>query len=953
MVNQSHRAISILGASILAFAVALPTEVIAQDEEAIEELVVTGSRIEGLSEEALAVTVVGAETLRDLGAVNMFDLLAYIPSISDFEFEDNNNGTNGVRGDVAGVNMRSLGTGNTLVLVDGRRMVVHPTFQPINSVPATLYNANSIPSSAIKRIEVLRDGASAIYGADASAGVVNFITRTGEEGFELSGKYGAAADTDFDETEITARGGWLFNGGKTSVGLFGTFYTRTEVEMSELGELYFNLDRRDNPAIPEEWQGDSQLRNTSTRTPWAQFSLGSLDAEGQWISTGTVHVDPATGTVVSGSSSERYNFNDTAWVTPAVDRFNFLANINHELANGMEVFGDFSYYDATSDTQRAASPIDDGLAFLIVPASGFYNPTGEDALVTRWRPTDLGPRVIEVEQDTWRLLGGLRGNFGAAWAWEGTVVHSESEATDIEGNRQAKSLFVESVSRTDASALNPFAGPGGNTEEALDSIRIAATDVRTSELTTIDVDVTNNELFEMWGGPAGVATGVQWRRETYEDDRDPRLDGSQPFEDGVIFDESDIIGVSATFDSRADRNTTSLYAELFLPLVGEKNAVAFTQALDLQLAARYEDTDDFGDTTKPKIMLRWAPVDALSFRASYSEGFRAPNLPQLNQGTIVRRLQDIEDPIRADVTGSALDTGDTYRKTTREANDDLNPEDTETSMIGLVIAPTDGPLSGFFASVDFWRIEQDGVVGILDPEDALALDELLRSQGDPNGNPNVERAPVTAADQAAFDAWNLANPDDQRTAVGIVTNIVNRYENLDPREVEGYDVSLEYTTPETGFGTFVLRGDMTKITKFEQLGLAETDLLRRNGNPELRYTTSIRWLYGRFGANLIMRYVDDVYDTSLWQSGSDVSGTYDPILDRTYWDVDSWRVFDLGLTYDFSESGSDWLQGLRINAGIRNLTDESAPFADESFGYLTRLHNTYGRIAWGQLTYSF
>lgn len=921
----------------------------ANDDEPIEEIVVTGSHIQGVSEEVLAVTVMGENEIRDLGAVNMFDLLGYIPAISDFEFEDNSNGTNAVRGDVAGVNMRSLGTGNTLVLINGRRMIVHPTFQPINSVPSTLYNANSIPASAVQRIEVLRDGASAIYGADASAGVVNFITRTGQDGFEVSGKYGASSETNYDESEITARAGFQFNGGKTSLGLFGTFYSRGNVHMNELPELYYELDRRGNEAIPEEWRNDSQLRNDSSLTPWARVSVGSLNEDLRFIGS-TYHVDSDTGELVSGSGSERYNFNETAWVTPAVDRFNVMATLNHEMDNGMEFFGDFSYYDSKSNTQRAASPIDDGLAFLIMPSTGFYNTTGEDVLILGWRPVDLGPRTIEVKQDTWRVMAGLRGTF-KGWEWESGLVQSEAEAVDVEGNRQAKDLFIDAVSRTDASALNPFAGPGGNPAAAFDAIRIEARDVRSSEITIWDLRLNKNDLFDMGGGPAGFATGLEWRRDYYKDDRDPRLDGSMPYDRPPIFDESNIVGVSATFDSSASRNTTSVYAELFLPFVGEANAKSFTKALEAQLAVRHEETNDFGGATKPKITLRWEPVSGVSLRASYSEGFRAPNLPQLNQGTIVRRIDDIEDPLRSDVTGLPIDTGQTYRITTRIANPNLQPEDTETTMFGLVIAPKSGPLSGFLATFDAWNIKQDGVVGILDPEDALDLDVILRQQG--SFNPDVERAAVTEQDQAYFDAWNLANPEDQRTAVGVATNIINEYENLDPREVEGWDAALEYTTPDTRAGTFTFRGDMTKITKFEQLGLAQTNLLRRNGNPELRYTLGVRWRMGGFGANLNVRYVDDVYDTSLWQTGSDVSGTYDEGLNRTYWDVESWKVWNLGLSYDFAGSSNSSLEGLRINAGVRNLTDEEAPFADESYGYFARLHNMYGRVVWGQLTYAF
>jgi len=942
-----------------AFALAgllLPFAAQAQEpNETVEEIVVTGSHIEGMDEDALPLSVLDAEAIRDLGAVNMQDLLAYIPAISDFEFEDTNTGTNGARGDVAGVNLRGIGSGNTLVMINGRRMVVHPTYQAINNVPVTFYNVNSIPSPAVSRIEVLRDGASALYGADASAGAVNFVTRTDDEGFRVSGKYGASSETSYDESEIAAQGGWAFNGGRTNLGVFGTWYSRSSVNMYELDDLYFQLDRRGHEALPEEWRDDSQLRNDSTLTPYARVSTGSLNAEGQWVPTGNLHVNSGTGALTAGAGSERYNFNEDQIVTPETERFNFLASLTHELGGGMEFFGDASFYSSSTFTLRAASPLDDSLAFLIVPSDSFHNPTGEDVLILGWRPVDLGPRVIDVDQDEFRLLGGLRGTWGA-WNWESALMHSEAEASDTEGNRQAKSLFTAQLAVNGPDALNPFAVPGGNTQAALDGIRVSATDVRTSRLTMWDMRLNRADLFSLPGGEAGLAAGVEWRREYYKDDRDPRLDGSQPFDNGAIFDESDLIGVSATFDSSADRDTASAYAELFLPFVGDSNAMTLVHALEMQLAVRYENPSDFEDKTVPKISLRWAPFSALSLRASYTEGFRAPNLPQMNQGTIIRRIDGIEDPLRADVTGRPVDTGDTYRVTTRVANPNLEPEDTETTMYGFVISPEDGPLAGLRISWDYFNIKQEGVVGLFEPEDSLALDALLRAQG--SFNPDVERASVTAADQAAFDAWNQANPDDQRTPVGVATNIVNQYLNLDPREVSGWDASIRYTTADTSAGLFSFGVEATKLTQFDQMFLDDTagdltqDLIGRNGNPEWRATATLGWLFRNFSANLSMRYVGEVYDTSLTDAGSDLSGWYDELTDTTYWLVEDWTVYNLGLAYSFADA-QGWAQGLTLNAGVRNLTNEKPPFADESFGYFSGLHNSYGRVTWAQLTYAF
>jgi len=940
----------------LPFIAVLPFCAQAQDDtsdESLEEIVVTGTHIAGLSEEVLPVTIMNAEAIQNTGATNMQDILSFIPSISDFEFSDTNNGTNGARGDVAAVNMRGLGSGNTLVLLNGRRMVSHPVAQTRNSVPVVSYNVNSIPSAGVQRVEVLRDGAAPLYGADAIAGVINFVPYTDYQGLQISAKHGFSNDTSYDETELQAAGGWTFNDGRSSVGLFGTFYERSHVPISELDDLYFDLDRRQHPAIPESWQGDSQLRNTSSRTPAAVFQNGQLLPDGSWSRTDTWHIDPATGAVASGSLSSafNYNFNEPAWVTSESDRANIMATFNHEFSGGMEFFADAFYYDSSSEFHRAASPIDDGLAFLIVPPDAFYNPfPGEEVLLTRWRPVDLGPRIITVDNSSWRVMGGLRGEFGN-WNWESALVLSEAENTDAEGNRQAKSLFIDALNVNGPDALNPFALPGGNSEATYDMIRVTSTDVRESELNMWDFRLNRDNLFQTFGNDVGLALGVEWREESYVDNRDPRLDGSMPFQDGIIFDESDLIGVSATFDSQASRDTYSAYAELYLPLVGEANQMSFTKAFEIQLAARYESPSDFSSSTKPKIGFRWAPVDALSIRASYTEGFRAPNLVQLNQGTIVRRLQGVEDPLREEVTGSALDSGDTYRYTTRLGNPDLQPEDAETSLIGFVFAPVEGALDGFRFGVDWWNIQTTSAVGIIDNDDQMDLDLLLRSQG--SFNPAVVRAAVRPADQALFDAWNAdpANVNDQRTAVGEATNIITQYENLDVREIEGWDAMIEYLTPDTRAGQFRIRGDMTELTKFEQEGLAVSDLLRRNGNPETRYTVTLDWKYGGFNANASMRYTDDVYDSSLSQSAaSGAPGTV--IGSNVYWDVESWTVYNLALRYDFSAQSS-WLEGLKLSAGVRNLTDEQPPFADESFGYFRGLHDSYGRVVWAKADYTF
>jgi outer membrane receptor protein involved in Fe transport len=941
-------------AALLLSTSALAQDIQAQESEdsVIEEVIVTGTHIAGVDEAVLPVTVMGAEAIEATGAINMGEVLSYIPAISDLEFEDNNNGTNGARGDVSSVALRGVPSAYTLTLLNGRRMVTWPTFQAQSSVPSTLYNVNVIPSSAVQRIEVLRDGAAPLYGADAIAGVVNFVTYSSYEGIRLNGRYGWSDNTEFDESELTAAGGWDFNDGRSNFSLFGTWYDRSKVHMNELDALYYELDRREVPGIPESWLGDSQLRNDSTLTPYARFETGSLREDGSWIGTGSFHVDPDTGEIESGSGSARYNFNEDAWVTPETERFNIMGSYHQELGETLEFFADGYYYKSESTIIRAASPLDDSLAFLIVPAEAFYNPFDEDVLLRGWRPVDLGPRIIDTDHYQWGLTAGLRGDW-SNWDWEAGLIYSEAENEDTEGNRQAKSLFTTQLMVDGPDALNPFAGPGGNTQAALDGIRVSATDVRTSELALADLRVNRGDLFELLGNDVGAAFGVEWRREDYFDDRDARLDGSMPFDNGPIFDESDLVGVSATFDSGASRDTYSAYGEFNIPLIGEANASEFTRSFEVQLAARYENPDDFDDTLKPKFGLRWEPTEGLLFRANYTQGFKAPNLPQMNQGTIVRRIDGIEDPMRADVTGNPVDQGDTYRRTTRLGNPDLLPQDSETSLVGVVLSPTWAGdwASGLRISLDWWRVEIEDEISLVDEETQLEIDQQLRESG-AGFNPSVVRADITPADQAAFDAWNAANPNDQRIPVGEAIDIVGQYKNSDLTEVEGWDGSFLWAMPETAAGQFTFRTDVTYMSRYKrELDLAPIDVLRRNAYPEWRYTLSLDWEYRGFRANATSRYVSEVYDTSLTQSTS-IEGPGIIVGGTKYWEVEDWTIYNLTLSYDFSQL-SDMTRGFDAAIGIRNLTDEDPPFADESYGYFTRLHDANGRTYWARLGYRF
>ena len=1005
------------------------------DDESLEEIVVTGSRIRGAAASgAIAVSTHSRDALESFGAASAGELFENLAQGGQVSFNETSDGPNDARGDVASVNMRELGGGNSLLLLNGRRLVAHPTSQAISSTPQTIVNANIIPSASIHRVEVLRDGASALYGADATAGVLNTVLRDDYDGFRVTYKYADSEGTGYQYNDINILGGFELNDGRTRVTISGSTYDRDGIFASE--RIYSaTVDHRN--IAPQEWvDAGNDFRNTSSRSPFGQFETGSLLPNGVWEGfdvgadtdnsggfniepcdrdSGTDPILPSAGPVPcieldSGSVSSALwfdfaNFQPNNWddggytldltglnalgrqITPDVSRNNIYSSITHDFGDGLEFFGDVLWYESSSSAQRAAQPLDNNLAFIIVPAENYWNPFGPvtfadgspnpnridnanlpvegiDVLIERWRPIEHGPRRYAIDSHTYRALAGLRGEMGS-WEWESAFSHSDAKTTDTSGNRISKTLLSQELARTTPDAINPFGGPFANTDEQLDRIRISVSNVYEASLSTWDFRASRADLFSFTGGDVGAAWGVEWRRETYTENRDPRLDGTITFADGLNGNRSDVVGVSPTNDSKGTRNVWSAYGEILAPLVSEDMGMPLVNSLDFQLAVRFETFDDLNeDVVKPKYALSWVPFEGLVVRGTYGEGFSAPNLVQLNAGDITRMNQNDEDFYRCDVTDDPDDCGDTYRPSVRQGNPDLLPEDTETSVYGFEFRPSFA--ENIMFGIDWWSFEQENVIDNFGVEEALAIDFLLRQQGD--SNPNVIRAPITANDTAAFDAWNLANPDDQRVVAGKVLRVLDSYENLDPRTVEGVDYFVTADFDIGRAGTFVIDAEFTTLTKWEQrretfdvfcrdsggdigvpgfdpCGVLNPDQIRLNGKPEWRSSGSLRWILNDVSASVSFRHVGDFIDTSA-NDLEDADGNTIP------WIVEDWTTYNAFFTYRFEDFlGTD---SARLRLGVINLTDEDPPLApDTSRGYFSSYHNNRGRTWYMQVRASF
>jgi len=966
----------------------------AESAEPIEEVTVTGSQIRGAAiNDALAVSVFSSEDVDILGVSGGDELLAAIPENGQNFLgpTDTGGGVNGARGDVGAVNLRSLGTGNTLVLLNGRRMVNMATFQtevvggsfvPVNSV-----NSNHLPVFGLERVEILRDGASAIYGADAVAGVVNTVTKDNYQGFTVR-----LRQTEYDhmprgDSSIAIEWGDVFNGGATSVGVFARHYARDRVRASDEAR-WANSDFRSRFPEGSTYNTSTVFRNDSANSLFGQFDIvdsvdssSSLRDNGVVDSSGEFEVFPigspqcaggfetsyGTCIVEDGQGTLRYNLNEVRDMSPEIDRTTFFAYFNHTVNDELEVFADAYYYRSTSNrTLQPSTPL--SAVRLRVGAENYYNPLGPIGSPNRLPDSIVGPdlpaegleltidnyrfaeapRIVNNDGDAFRVVSGLRGVAGD-WDWESAVVYSEASRDDVTSNRISNTLITEALFDPTPNAYNPFSG---GVDTNLDRALVDVFRKGETSLASFDVKFSNPELFELPAGPVGFLVGYEARYEDYVDDRDPRLDGTIEF---VDFDgegyplTSDVVNSSPTPDGEGSRTTNSLFAEVQMPL---------HETLDVQLAARYENFNDVGDTTVGKIAVGWRPLDPILFRGSVSTAFRAPNLITINE-EFVARTNTRDDWVcfygvdQGSVPGDENSFSECDYGMQRQAtgSDDLRSEESLNTSFGFVLTPVDALTLTF----DYWTIEKDDTIGLFGEENHVLVDLITRlEQGTANcaavsGSPNVIREDPTT-DPVEVQGFL----DAGLCPVGQVTFISDTYANLDTRTLKGFDVGAYYDF-STPFGQFAFKFNGSFIDEFEQEpgGLTSViqaakasdptivypiagigDLLNLNGNQDERMTASLSFYRDNWSAAV---------------SGTRIGDYFQELSDGERFRIPAMTTFNFKADYSFDLADV----GSRIRLGVNNFTDERAPIYDRSFGFDDDSHSDWGVFYYVDLMLSF
>ncbi|MCI4592141.1 TonB-dependent receptor [Sphingobium sp. BYY-5] len=974
----------------------------ATEDEASAEIVVVGSQIKGAKiNEALPVTVVSTDEIRNSAAVSGDELFRSIPQFGDVQFNSQYlpGSSNGARGDIGSLDLRSLGIGNTLVLLNGRRVVAHPTSQANDQlVPVLSYNTNAIPVNGLERLEVLRDGAAAIYGADAVAGVVNTVLKTDYQGAELSLQYGGAEGTGLREFNGNGVIGTNFAENRGNITLFGSYDHGTGLESTE---QYFTAssDKRDL-FDGTRFEGATSLDGRSTTTPFANLrTYGNraviynrtalTNASGQFhlqptSSTGcvaTVGNDRCiqNGAMATAGADRDLRYDTQAQgvsIMPRLNRINLFMTGHYDLSDDVSFFTEAGFY--RSKTKAQQSPVATLSSIPVyVPASNYWNPLGQavfangtanpNRLAGTNAPTsglpltinnylfeDFGPMNITVTNQQFRLLAGLRGEY-KGFNWESAVSYSEAWARDVSDNI-SRTKLQEYLARSTPDAYNIF-GTSVNSQSTIDAMREDLTRYTKSTLATYDFRVSKADLFTLPGGNVGFAAGIEARRETQLDDRDPRIDGTITYTDPLTGAAAgDFVNSALNSDTSGHREVFGAYAEFAVPVISPEMEIPLVQAFNVQLAGRYEHYSDFGDVAVPKVAAAWDVVRGIRFRGSWAKSFRAPNLEQTN-ATVVTRANTRTDWIMCEadelagrITNFSQCSRAQITSARRSGNPDLKPERAKTLSFGVVLEP---PLpegvGNLTFTADWWRVRQTGLVGIFGEGNALILDYLLRKEG--SSNPNVIRATPTASDDEAFAGTGL-------TPAGEVLYVLDQYTNLQPQTVKGLDFNLTYRTPETGIGRFNLAVNASHFLKYYQEPspgiaalLAAQDagdidaavnisggrsLLQLDRKPKWRGSASLTWTLNNVTVGAFAQYTGKVYDTSLIDSDGD------------YWAVKATTTANLYAQYRFTQGSLD---GTSVRLGVRNLFDKAPPLS--SSGYQGQLYSPLRRYWYLNISHKF
>ncbi|MCP4323061.1 MAG: TonB-dependent receptor [Alteromonadales bacterium] len=950
-VAKAIRLTMMFGAGAAA-AISAPTFAAIADEgaEEVEKIEVTGSRIKRTDMEgANPVTVIGQVDIAKMSVTNVGDLLNNLTSAAGnaANTQTNNGGDSAVR-----FSLRGIGEQRTLVLVNGRRYVAG------GGGANSSVDLNTIPTSIVKRVEVLKDGASSIYGSDAIAGVVNIITRDDFEGVEFKANYGQTSEGDGAQTGFDLTFGASSEKGNVVV----------SVGYNEQEDVFMG-DRDFSEYELRAYSDGSTQQGGSSAPPWSNVDgyPGSANNPDKPLADANQTRGPEYGAWRDRDGSiDSYNYNPVNYLQTPSKRTYASMFANYEISDEVSVFTEATYVETRGNRLIAPEPLAP-LVFFGSPApysaDNYYNMSqgpkdadGNSYEINDWRRRMLetGGRANSRNYKTYRVVVGLEGDLELGdntYSWEVSYNYGKSDSVEQASGYFNLDRVAEAVGPTgwlDSNGdlggapgdtlvclnadgavidgcipLNIFGQPGTDTEVTAEMLQYVSGNYNTTELGDNRQEsiqaIISGDLFEMPAGVVGFAAGYEYRKES----------GSYT-PDSLILQGTTTAGSAVS--TAGSYALDEFFFEASLPLL---DGVVMAHRLELDLAARYSDYTTFGSNTTTKVGVRWMPVEELMVRATVSEAFRAPSTPELFDGAATS-FPEATDPCDGDpspnanciatgVPSSGYESGGVEQIPTKIGgasnwNDySLTPEEADILTVGVVWNPD--YIDGFSATVDYWNIELNNAISTVGAQSRLTgchdrgeyCDTILR-----------------------FGASSA-----------VPGNIIEVYDytvNVGGIDTDGVDFEARYAF-ESGLGDWVIQLDGTYLLNYDK-EIAGGQIIEHTGRfnnnhdgffTELRSNLTVNWSIDDWSVTGTVRYIGGVTETE--------AGWWTEDFDRN---VPSMTTFDL-------QGNWQAMENVAFTVGVDNVFDEQPPFVYSAFGANTDVttYNVLGAFYYARATVTF
>lgn len=869
----------------------------AQEMKSLGTIEIVGTRIKRTDRETPTPTqVITAEEIRQSGAVSVGELLNNIPASSSGNVQDLSYGSGFARG-VSTISLRGLGSQATLILVNGRRIAASPYADPRDG-ESQLFNLNAIPLSAIERIEVLKSGASAIYGSDAMAGVVNIVLRKNYRGAEAGVNYSRNHEGEFGNRRA-----------------YGTVIFGNPAQDNVAGHhgfLSFSDSKRnatrlvDTHNVAEDDLAQIYSRNTiraTTNSYPANYFRERIPGSGAF--TRFVRRDPrcpAALVLANGACGNNpYEFLN---LVDAQHSNTLSSGINFDITPNLSLFSEFEFSRVTSTYIRPPSAVpEDGSVWFaqdgrrnlfqfILPAGHPDNPINAPVAL-RYRFQDIGPLTSDITLDTIRLLVGAKG-YRSGWDWESAFSYMRIDRDTID---KGGLYFPAVVNAIETGSYRPY---GNNSPQTLASISPPIYETGKSTSTSLDLK-GSRELMELKGGPLSLVTGAEARKEQLSVNPDMRVVNG------------DIVALGST-QAQGNRRIGSVFAELSAP---------FAKRVETQLALRYDRYSDFGNSITPHLGVKWKPSNSLALRAAYAEGFLAPSLSTIGSSNVQLFASNLRDPLRCNLTGTTEDCA-FPRSTLLRANPDLQPERSNNQTLGLVFEPN----TNIALTIDFYRISRT------DEITSSRLSDILN---------NEEQFPGAVIRNPNPATWIPGIPNS-----GPIQAIILEFVNRGRTVTRGVDVEAMFRNSLGEWGKFTTQFNGTYLIEYKRKPQDDAPYVEYAGgvdSPRFKGSLSAIWVYRNYEVTGRVNHV------SGWRYGDSATSCYlvpEEYMKRYNCRIKPWTTLDLSIRYT-------GMKNLELGFVIRNLQNKPAPLDPDNIelGYNPTFHNPYGRYFNVWMNYTF